>query len=95
MRLLEEKEETEEAQNYKLRYEQKQRQELCTDEHKILFFTEFLSLETEDKYYLPNGKYWEFRKQGKILARYPAHLNAPALKLIDAVMTQLPRHPGD
>ena len=67
MRLLEEKEETEEAQNYKLRYEQKQRQELCTDEHKILFFTEFLSPETEDKYYLPNGKYWEFRKKGKIL----------------------------
>ena len=67
MKLLEEKEETEEAQSYKLRYEEKQRKELCTDEHKILFFTEFLSPETEDKYYLPNGKYWENRKTRKIL----------------------------
>ena len=67
LRLLEEKEETDEAQNYKLRYEEKQRKELCTDEHKILFFDEFLSPETEDKYYLPNGKYWEYRKTGKIL----------------------------
>ena len=66
MRLLEEKVETEEAQSYKERYEQKQRTELCTDNHKILFFTEFLSPETEDKYYLPNGKYWELRKKGKI-----------------------------
>ena len=66
MRLLEEKENTDEAQNYKLRYEEKQRKELCTDAHKILFFTEFLSPETEDKYYLPNGKYWEDRKNGKL-----------------------------
>ena len=67
MRLLEEKVETDEAQSYKLRYEEKQRKELCTDDHKILFFTEFLSPETEDKYYLPNGKYWEYRKTGKIM----------------------------
>ena len=67
MRLLEEKVETDEAQSYKLRYEEKQRKELCTDVHKILFFTEFLSPETEDKYYLPNGKYWEHRKSRKIL----------------------------
>ena len=67
IRLLEEKEETEDAQNYKLRYEEKQRKELCTNEHKILYFTEFLSPETEDKYYLPNGKYWEHRKSRKIL----------------------------
>ena len=67
IRLLEEKEETEEAQSYKLRYEEKQRKELCTDEHKVLFFEEFLSPETEDRYYLPNGKYWEYRKNGKLL----------------------------
>ena len=67
IRLLEEKEETEDAQNYKLRYEEKQRKELCINEHKILYFTEFLSPETEDKYYLPNGKYWEHRKSRKIL----------------------------
>ena len=66
IRLLEEKEETDEAQSYKLRYEEKQRKELCNENHKILFFEEFLSPETEDKYYLPNGKYWEYRKSGKI-----------------------------
>ena len=42
MRLLEEKVETEEAQSYKLRYEEKQRKELCNENHKILFFTELL-----------------------------------------------------
>ena len=67
MRLLEEKVETKEAQSYKLRYEEKQRKELCNENHKILFFTELLSPETEDKYYIPNGKYWEYRKEGKLL----------------------------
>ena len=66
IRLLEEKIETEEAQSYKLRYEEKQRKELCGENHKILFFNELLSPETEDKYYIPNGKYWEYRKEGKI-----------------------------
>ena len=67
MRLLEEKTETDEAQSYKERYEQKQRTELCGEDHKILFFNEFSSPETEDKYYIPNGKYWEYRKEGKLL----------------------------
>ena len=66
MRLLEEKVETDEAQSYKERYEQKQRTELCRDDHKILFFNELSSPETEDKYYIPNGKYWEYRKKGKL-----------------------------
>ena len=66
MRLLEEKVETDEAQSYKERYEQKQRTELCGDDHKILFFNELSSPETEDKYYIPNGKYWEYRKKGKL-----------------------------
>ena len=66
IRLLEEKSETNEAQRYKMRYEDKQNKELCGENHKILFFTELLSPETEDKYYIPNGKYWEFRKEGKI-----------------------------
>ena len=66
MRLLEEKVETDEAQSYKERYEQKQRTELCGDDHKILFFNELSSPETEDKYYIPNGKYWEYRKEGKL-----------------------------
>ena len=66
MRLLEEKVETDEAQSYKQRYEEKQRKELCTEDHKILFFNEMSSPETEDKYYIPNGKYWEYRKEGKL-----------------------------
>ena len=66
MRLLEEKTETDEAQKYKERYESKQRTELCGDDHKILFFNELTSPETEDKYYIPNGKYWEYRKEGKL-----------------------------
>jgi hypothetical protein len=37
MRLLEEKVETEEAQSYKLRYEEKQRKELCNENHKYYF----------------------------------------------------------
>ena len=66
IRLLEEKIETDEAQQFKERYEQKQRTELCREDHKILFFNELTSPETEDKYYIPNGKYWEYRKQGKL-----------------------------
>ena len=66
MRLLEEKVETNEAQSYKERYEQKQRTELCGEDHKILFFNELSSPETDDKYYIPNGKYWEYRKEGKL-----------------------------
>ena len=66
MRLLEEKIETDEAQEYKKRYEEKQRKELCGEDHKILFFSELISPETEDKYYIPNGKYWEYRKEGKL-----------------------------
>ena len=67
IRLLEEKEETDEAQSYKVKYEEKQRKELCGEDHKILFFNEKQSPETDDKYYIPNGKYWEYRKEGKIL----------------------------
>ena len=67
IRLLEEKTETDEAQSYKVRYEQKQRKELCGEDHKILFFNELQSPETDDKYYIPNGKYWEYRKDGKII----------------------------
>ena len=66
MRLLEEKVETTEAQSYKQRYENKQIKELCGENHKILFFDELTSPETEDKYYIPNGKYWEYRKTGKL-----------------------------
>lgn len=66
MRLLEQKVETTEAQSYKQRYENKQIKELCGENHKVLFFDELISPETEDKYYIPNGKYWEYRKAGKL-----------------------------
>ena len=66
IRLLEQKVETEEAQSYKSRYEKKQNEKLLKEDHKILFFTEYISPESECKYYIPNGKYWEVRKKGKL-----------------------------
>ena len=66
MRLLEQKIETEEAQSFKSRYEKKQNEKLLKEDHKILYFTEFISPESECKYYIPNGKYWEERKKGKL-----------------------------
>ena len=66
MRLLEKDEDTTEAQKFKERYEEKQRKELCNDEHQIQFFTELASPETDGKYYIPNGKYWEYKKEGKL-----------------------------
>ena len=66
MRLLEQKIETEEAQNFKSRYEKKQNEKLLKEDHKILYFSEYSSPESECKYYIPNGKYWEERKNGKL-----------------------------
>ena len=66
IRLLEQKVETEEAQSYKSRYEKKQNEKLLKENHKILYFTEYISPESECKYYIPNGKYWEDRKKGKL-----------------------------
>ena len=66
IRLLEQKVETEEAQSYKSRYEKKQNEKLLKEPHKILYFTEYTSPESECKYYIPNGKYWEERKKGKL-----------------------------
>ena len=62
IRLLEEGNDLDTAQKYKLKYEEKQRKELDNDQHKILFFNELIDEETEEKYYIPNGKYWEFKK---------------------------------
>ena len=66
IRLLEQKTETDEAQSYKSRYEKKQNEKLLKEDHKILYFTEYVSPESECKYYIPNGKYWEDRKKGKL-----------------------------
>ena len=53
---------TDEAQIYKEKYEEKQRKELNNDEHKILFFNKKYDEEIEDNYYEPNGQYWEMKK---------------------------------
>ena len=62
IRLLEEKEDTSGAQIFKEKYEEKQRKELNNDKHKILFFEEKYDEETGDNYFIPNGKYWELKK---------------------------------
>ena len=65
IRLLEEKEETKEAQIFKEKYEEKQRKELNNDKHQILFFDEKFDDEGNN-YYVPNGKYWEFKKNKQL-----------------------------
>ena len=57
IRLLEQKIEAKEAQSYKLGYEKKQNEKLLKEDHKILYFNEYSSSESECKYYIPNGKY--------------------------------------
>ena len=66
MRLLEEKEETQEAQIFKEKYEEKQRKELNNDLHKILFFDEKINEEDGENYFIPNGKYWELKKHNQL-----------------------------
>ena len=66
IRLLEEKEETDEAQIYKEKYEEKQRKELNNVGHKVLFFDEKYDEENEENYYIPNGKYWELKQKKEI-----------------------------
>ena len=46
--------------------EKKQNEKLLKEDHKILYFSEYSSPESECKYYIPNGKYWEDRKNGKL-----------------------------
>jgi hypothetical protein len=66
MRLLEEKEETNEAQIFKEKYEEKQRKELNNAQHKILFFDEKIDEESGENYFIPNGKYWELKKNNQL-----------------------------
>ena len=54
------------AQMYKNVYEEKQRKEIKDEGHEILFFTEKINEETGDNYYIPNGKYWQFKKNGQL-----------------------------
>ena len=60
IKLLEEGNDLDKAQSYKIKYEEKHRKELNNDNHQILFFNE-LSEETEEKYYIPNGNYWKLK----------------------------------
>ena len=66
MTFLEQCPTNDEAQTLKEKYEQKQRKELNNENHKILFFDEKLD-ENDEKYYIPNGKYWEMKKSGELL----------------------------
>jgi hypothetical protein len=66
IRLLEYGNDLDTAQKYKKRYEEKQKKELENDQHKILFFNELVDEETNEKYYVPNGKYWEMKKKNEL-----------------------------
>ena len=66
IRLLEEKEETKDAQIFKEKYEEKQRKELNNEQHQILFFDEKFD-DDGNNYYIPNGKYWKLKKNKQLL----------------------------
>ena len=63
IRYLEEGEDLKKAQLYKTVYEEKQRNEIKDAGHKIQFFEEKIDIETDESYYIPNGKYWEMKKK--------------------------------
>ena len=65
MRLLEEGD-IQKAQMYKFIYEKKQKKEITDSGHKILFFEEKIDIETDENYYIPNGKYWEMKKDNSL-----------------------------
>ena len=65
IRFLEECSETKEAQIFKEKYEEKQRKELNNENHKVLFFDQKFD-EDNESYFIPNGKYWEMRKNGEL-----------------------------
>lgn len=75
VRMLEDGDDLTKAQEYKSKYEQKQRDELDNDKHKILYFNEqVLESKVNDdgdkeliKTYIYNGKYWEDKSTGKLL----------------------------
>ena len=54
------------AQLYKYVYEEKQKNEITDSGHKILFFDEKINIETDENYYIPNGKYWEMKKDNSL-----------------------------
>ena len=66
IRLLEIGDDLKKAQMYKRVYEEKQRKEIKDEEHKILFFEEKIDVETDENYYIPNGKYWEMKKNNTL-----------------------------
>jgi len=66
MRFLELGDDLKKAQLYKNAYEQKQREEIPDEGHKVLFFDEKINSETDSSYYEPNGKYWEMKKNGSL-----------------------------
>lgn len=66
IRLLEEGD-IKKAQMYKSSYEEKQKNEITDSGHKIQFFDEKIDIETEENYYVPNGKYWEMKQNDTLI----------------------------
>ena len=66
IRFLEIGDDVNKAQLYKEAYEQKQRTEILDEGHKILFFDEKIDSETDSSMFIPNGKYWEMKKNGTL-----------------------------
>ena len=55
------------AQMFKSSYEEKQKNEITDSGHKIQFFDEKIDIETDENYYVPNGKYWEMKQNGTLI----------------------------
>ena len=66
--------EIKEAQVYKEKYEEKQRKELNCPEHEILYFEEYFDEDIKEKYYKPNGKYWNMKKNNVIKSNKNAEI---------------------
>ena len=63
MKMLENGDDLNKAQQLKLAYEEKQRKELDVPEHKVKYFDIIEDEIKGEKIYVPNGKYWEERKK--------------------------------
>jgi hypothetical protein len=74
------------AQLYKVAYEEKQKKVM--DNNKILFFDEKIDPETDESYYIPNGKYWQMKKTN-ILLKNP---NSNLFEVEDIIKKEEEKH---
>ena len=65
IRLLEEKTKIDEAQIHKMRYEDKQNKELCDEDHKILFITDYFLLKLKINIIFLIENIWNSEKREK------------------------------